>query len=99
MKLTIHSHLVPQFKHMWCYTLTPPVYLPSVVLKARGQLCLYFDRNCECLVNNFLVKMFRSNKDAVQRVLLLVSHSIGKYDAGLHKELSLHAVWLIGTRR
>jgi hypothetical protein len=97
--LTIHSRLVQQFKHMWRYTLTAPIYILSVVLKAQGQLCLYFDRNCKCLVNSFLTKMFRSNKDAVQRVLLLVSCSIGKYDAGLHKGLSPCAVWLIGTRR
>lgn len=51
------------------------------------------------MVNNFAMKMFRSNEVAVQRVLLLVSHGIGKYDAGLHKKLSPHAVWLIGTRR
>jgi len=52
--------------------LTPSLCLLSVVLKAQGQLCFYFDRNCKCLVNSFLMKMFRSNEDAVQSALLLV---------------------------
>ena len=50
-------------------------------------------------VNNFLMRIISSNKDAVHRVLLLVFHSIGKYNAGLHNGLSPCAAWPVGTRR